>query len=972
MNRGETRFHRMRPIPWKIWPGSKTALRNNETDDSQTLIMRFRYRFSAALVTVLTCFAIAAEKARADSIMVEAESGTSGTNFLAGTDGATQYIGNTNNNVGTNPGIPGRVATYSVTFPEAGAYVLYARIRVNVGAANDDSLFYGNGFGVKSAVLNSDWVQANNLWNVGYVAGDMNVVLGGGSATSLVWKWINLSAFAPGPTFTVTAGSLSQTFQIGGREDGLDIDKFLFGTSTNTFTVAELDAGGPGTPPATATNPPPASASPRDLVAGNLIQFNDNGNWTWYCDERSIVDQAGGKIIVGSDGNGSGLGGSARNGAIESAIFDLQNGTSKRYTMLASGILGADDHNTPALMLRPDGNYLAQWTGHNQNFLSYFSVFDGTNWSPYATYDWQAIGATSSEMASYSNPHYLPAEDRTYTFVRSLDIKCNNILTSTNYGDTWAYYGKVNRSYPGSGYNPGYYRFADNGKDRIDFICTESHPRDSLTSIYHGYISNGVSFKTDGTVVDSNLNDTDAPLSSDFMKVFTNGTVMPLGQTNYRCWNSDVQLYPDGSVEAIIHARINQSAHIGGYPDQEDPDHAFFFCRWNGTNWISTYLCQAGYKLYSAEADYVGLGCLRPNDPDTIFISTKYDPRAVQPGAADTNQPYSTWHEIWKGVTTNHGVSFTWTPITQNSTHDNLRPMVPAWDAGNIALIWFRATYNTAQIIDGAPVGLVERHSEISVKMTYVDANTTNTKLATGAALVTGTGTGQWHLRTAAGNNGDVFASADVVAEDAPTLETRVTVPGPGTYDVWVNFWGNTLPGSDWRIMAGTATNQMQVYRQMACKTVQPGDHHSTLVLTNSSANFLYQAYAGRVTASSSNTLSVFVDDNATVTGTTATVAGNTVRTWYDGVSYAKVDAPPPLSIQTVSMSGPTAVALVWNSQIPPSLLSPQTFTVQKKNALSDANWTTLVTGVPTGGSTTTFTDNSATASAAFYRITSP
>ena len=418
-----------------------------------------------------------------------------------------------------------------------------------------------------------------------------------------------------------------------------------------------------------------------------------------------------------------------------------------------------------------------------------------------------------------------------------------NILLSTNYGDTWTYYGKLNRSYPGSGYNPGYYKFSDNGKDRIDFICTESHPRDTLTSIYHGYISNGMSFKTDGTVVDSDLNDTNAPLSSDFELVFSNGTVMPPGMTNYRCWDDDVQRYGDGTIQCIISARINQFEHIGGYPDQEDPDHAFFFCRYDGTNWTPTYLCQAGYKLYSAEADYVGLGCLSPNDPNTIFISTRYDPRAVQPDILDTNPPYSNFHEIWKGVTTNHGASFTWTPITQNSTHDNLRPIIPAWDSNNIVLIWFRATYSTAQIIDGAPVGMVERHSEVPVTMTYVDANVTNTTLATGQPLVTGDGAGQWHLRTGAGNNGDVLASADVVAEDAPALQTTVSVPGPGVYDLWVNFWGNPLPGSDWRIVAGLTTNQMQVYRQMACKTVQAGDHNSLLVITNASTNFLYQAF---------------------------------------------------------------------------------------------------------------------------------
>lgn len=454
--------------------------------------------------------------------------------------------------------------------------------------------------------------------------------------------------------------------------------------------------------------------------------------------------------------------------------------------------------------------------------------------------------------------------------------------------------------------------------------------------------------------------------------MFSNGTVMPPGMTNYRCWDDDVQRYDDGTIECIISARINQFDHPGGYPDTEDPDHAFFFCRWDGLKWTPTYLCQAGYKLYSAEADYVGLGALSPNDPNTIFISTRYDPRAVQPGVTDTNPPYSTWHEIWKGVTTNHGASFTWTPVTQNSTHDNLRPIVPAWDANNIALIWFRATYSTAQIIDGTPVGLVERHAESGGQETYVDANTTNTTLATGAVLVTGSGTGQWHLRTTTGNNGNVLASADIVAEDAPTLETTVPVPGPGTYDVWVNFWGNPLSGADWRIMAGTATNQMQVYRQMACKTVQPGDHNSTLVLTNAATNFLYQAYVGRVTASDSNTVSAFVDDDALVVGTTTTLAGDTNRTWYDGVSYAPV-TPLQCGVTNVAYdAGAKSVTIAWNLASRSSSLLPQSFLVQKKNSLNDANWITMATNVVFGGVVPSFTDNSATNGSAFYRITLP
>jgi len=41
------------------------------------------------------------------------------------------------------------------------------------------------------------------------------------------------------------------------------------------------------------------SQTARDLVKGNLIQFNDNGAWCWYQDERAVVDTMSGRLIVG-------------------------------------------------------------------------------------------------------------------------------------------------------------------------------------------------------------------------------------------------------------------------------------------------------------------------------------------------------------------------------------------------------------------------------------------------------------------------------------------------------------------------------------------------------------------------------------------------------------------------------------------------------------------------------------------------
>ncbi|MGA2241987.1 MAG: hypothetical protein ABSH11_08090 [Verrucomicrobiota bacterium] len=185
------------------------------------------------------------------SVKLEAESSTRGADYAIGNDGVTQYIYPTSTSTAGNPGSAARVVTFTVTFPEAGTYNLYARVRVGSGAANDDSFFYGNGFGSKSPTSDADWILCNNLTTPGFT-GASNVVTGGGTAGSQVWKWINLSAFNGGETpitFAVTAGSLTQTFQVGAREDGLYLDAFVFGTANYTFTVADLDTGAGGTPP---------------------------------------------------------------------------------------------------------------------------------------------------------------------------------------------------------------------------------------------------------------------------------------------------------------------------------------------------------------------------------------------------------------------------------------------------------------------------------------------------------------------------------------------------------------------------------------------------------------------------------------------------------------------------------------------------------------------------------------------------
>ena len=182
-------------------------------------------------------------------VIVEAESGKLGSNFPARQVDNITYVTVKTNATGYSPGDTSRMVTYQITFQDSGSYNFFVRLRVGPNGFDDDSFFYGNGFGEKNAATNSDWIFINGLGSGGFT--DTSAFVDGpGPMGSNVWKWVNLTKNgyqgSPGNPFIVSLDNLTHTFQIGGREDGLSIDKFAFGKSYLYFTVAALDNGRPG------------------------------------------------------------------------------------------------------------------------------------------------------------------------------------------------------------------------------------------------------------------------------------------------------------------------------------------------------------------------------------------------------------------------------------------------------------------------------------------------------------------------------------------------------------------------------------------------------------------------------------------------------------------------------------------------------------------------------------------------------
>ena len=208
-----------------------------------------------------------------EPIVIEAESGTLGSDYQTLTDGDVTYITPSTDYLkpASQPNDASKVASFSVIFPEAGTYKLFMRIRIGSANFDDDSFYYANGLGTKDPASGDDWITCNGLVAAGYTV-LKDVVQDVGDAGQEVWKWLALSDHTGGNgegaiTFNVEAGNLTQTFEIGARENGFDVDKIAFGKEGLYYTVDNLNKGVPGSE----TDPSDVPADPP--LADGLDKF---------------------------------------------------------------------------------------------------------------------------------------------------------------------------------------------------------------------------------------------------------------------------------------------------------------------------------------------------------------------------------------------------------------------------------------------------------------------------------------------------------------------------------------------------------------------------------------------------------------------------------------------------------------------------------------------------------------------------
>jgi len=441
-----------------------------------------------------------------------------------------------------------------------------------------------------------------------------------------------------------------------------------------------------------------------------LTVLNENGGWCWYQDDRVIVDRKTGRVLAATVANHMGVDGERRDADIDVTTFDPAAGAASTTTLSNIPTVDhGDDHNVAGLWQRPDGRYLAVYTGHNYGNGShgrprgvdtrpdsFYRIsthpHDASEWQPEQHFTWPSNDPVGDgrNFVTYSNLHHLSEEGGDKGRLYNIGRAAGNvwqIATSDDWGETWAYRGILTLPPTGGrAYSNGYMKFTNNGKDRIDFITTEAHPRDYNNGIYHGYIQAGKTYDAAGHVIDGDLFSETAPAPEAFTTIFAPAEVAD--DTHHHAWTIEVGWGADGALYALFSTRFGTELSPK-HKQRERPgnaDHRLFHARFDGAAWHTTELAKMGPGLWDSEEDYTGLGVIDPVDGRTVYVSTPIDPRS---GAA---LPH---HELFEGQASADRSQWTWTPITEASQVDHLRPQLALLDQDNALLLWLRGTYDS-------------------------------------------------------------------------------------------------------------------------------------------------------------------------------------------------------------------------------------------------------------------------------------
>lgn len=398
----------------------------------------------------------------------------------------------------------------------------------------------------------------------------------------------------------------------------------------------------------------PAPAGPVEPL--DPFEITSDGIWTWFTDPRARV---GGGYLYTMAVDSAGTCRIHKTSLLDSTTTSAN---------LSSVALEDDDHNNGSINFLPDGRLLAFYGKHNDTTFRY-KVSDSAG----DISAWSAEQARGSGQGPYSYPNAFQFDnagtERWFLFYRqgggggaapSLSYRtCDDITTFP--AATWSSESDV---YFMTGDTP-YWKLAHDGANRLHVVCTDLHPVQGQSSLYHFYI------ECDGAGVlhyytSAGVEITSPPfVASEFTQIYDGSTT--------KCWVSDAIVDSDG------HPRVLWMR----YPGNDGSAIEYWHARWDGSAWVTAKITDDGAGLYSPEVYYHGGMAFDTANPSNVYLSA----------------PISGVRQIQEWRTSDSGA--TWAQhrvITSGGTAGNPlrgRPFSPYGHDGRLSVIWWEGAYTT-------------------------------------------------------------------------------------------------------------------------------------------------------------------------------------------------------------------------------------------------------------------------------------
>ena len=390
-----------------------------------------------------------------------------------------------------------------------------------------------------------------------------------------------------------------------------------------------------------------------------LVQTD--GAWTWYNDERVIFSN---NVFWASYVK--------RDGTTAATAFSIEKWSSwyAQKEKILSTWSQEDDHNNGAFLPLKDGKILVTYAQHGKGQMNFYQRKISTpKGNLFQLSEEEAIKAVDTKKGlTYQNLYRLSDEKgRIYNFFRGNNLN-PNFVTSDDEAETWSEPIWMISAGSNSTKRP-YVKYVSNGKDRIDFLYTDGHPRnEKQNNVYHFYYSKGIFYSSKGKQLRTMEEIKTRPIDPE------EGTLVFDGSTaNGRGWVYDLEYDENGQPHA---------AFISSPSGDMGSDMRYWTATFDGKKWKTDEIAFAGSNLYAKEQHYAGGFALHPGNSKQVVISANVNPKD---GKKLPNNKY----QLFKGV--REGRSWKWEQLTFDPVFDHLRPVIIRGEKN--ALFWFTGDY---------------------------------------------------------------------------------------------------------------------------------------------------------------------------------------------------------------------------------------------------------------------------------------